>query len=143
MAAGGVSVVVDVANVMGSQPNGWWRDRVGAAQRLLGELAGLPGRELTGPQGSMLTVLQVVAVVEGRARAVTDPDADGLRVVRAEQDGDTAMVAEAYTLAAATGAPARVLVVTADRGLRARLPLDCAAAGPRWLLTNLRGSPHG
>ncbi len=143
MAAGGMRVVVDVANVMGSQPNGWWRDRVGAAQRLLGGLAGLPGRELTGPQGATFTVQQIVAVVEGRACAVTDPDAEGLRIVRAEQDGDTAMVAEAHALVAATGDPARVLVVTADRGLRARLPLDCAAAGPRWLLTCLQRSPHG
>jgi hypothetical protein len=28
---------------------------------------------------------------------------------------------------------ARVLVVTADRGLRARLPLGVAVAGPGWL----------
>jgi rRNA-processing protein FCF1 len=88
-------------------------------------------------------VQQVIAVVEGRARAVIDPDVAGLRVLRAEQDGDTAMVAEAKALVAAAGDPARVLVVTADRGLRARLPLDCGAAGPRWLLICLQGSPHG
>jgi len=29
-----VTIVVDVANVMGSRPDGWWRDRAGAAVRL-------------------------------------------------------------------------------------------------------------
>jgi hypothetical protein len=33
--------VVDVANVMGSRPDGWWRDRAGAAVRLYSELASL------------------------------------------------------------------------------------------------------
>jgi 8-oxo-dGTP diphosphatase len=33
--------VVDVANVMGSRPDGWWRDRAGAAVRLYSELAAL------------------------------------------------------------------------------------------------------
>ena len=26
-----VTIIVDVANVMGSRPDGWWRDRAGAA----------------------------------------------------------------------------------------------------------------
>jgi 8-oxo-dGTP diphosphatase len=34
-------MVVDVANVMGSRPDGWWRDRAGAAVRLYSELAAL------------------------------------------------------------------------------------------------------
>ena len=29
-----MTIVVDVANVMGSRPDGWWRDRAGAAVRL-------------------------------------------------------------------------------------------------------------
>jgi 8-oxo-dGTP diphosphatase len=29
-----VTIVVDIANVMGSRPDGWWRDRAGAAVRL-------------------------------------------------------------------------------------------------------------
>ena len=33
--------MVDVANVMGSRPDGWWRDRAGAAVRLYSELAAL------------------------------------------------------------------------------------------------------
>ncbi|WP_308159296.1 NUDIX hydrolase, partial [Curtobacterium sp. ISL-83] len=34
-------VVVDAANVVGSVPDGWWKDRAGAATRLLGEVAAL------------------------------------------------------------------------------------------------------
>ncbi|MFJ4936300.1 NTP pyrophosphohydrolase, partial [Streptomyces pseudovenezuelae] len=40
-------VVVDAANVVGSVPDGWWRDRRGAAERLRDRLAadGVPGRD--------------------------------------------------------------------------------------------------
>jgi hypothetical protein len=36
-----VTIVVDVANVMGSRPDGWWRDRAGAAVRLHAEVVRL------------------------------------------------------------------------------------------------------
>ena len=43
MGIGGQSltIVVDVANVMGSRPDGWWRDRAGAAVRLHADIARL------------------------------------------------------------------------------------------------------
>ncbi len=49
-----VTIVVDVANVMGSRPDGWWRDRAGAAARLHAEIVRLAasGRAIppdTGP----------------------------------------------------------------------------------------------
>jgi len=39
-----VTLIVDGANVMGSRPDGWWRDRAGAITRLHGELAALAAR---------------------------------------------------------------------------------------------------
>jgi 8-oxo-dGTP diphosphatase len=36
-----VTIIVDSANVVGSRPDGWWRDRVGAALRLRDQLAPL------------------------------------------------------------------------------------------------------
>jgi hypothetical protein len=125
-----VALVVDAANVVGSRPDGWWRDRSGAAGRLLSGLAAaLSARSLDGP---------IVVVLEGAARggAPAGPCAmPGLQVVHAEADGDSAIVAEVARLVA-EGAPATV--VTADRGLRDRVT---AAGGtvlpPSWLLTRL------
>jgi hypothetical protein len=125
-----VVLVVDVANTMGSRPDGWWRDRAGAAARLLGEIAPLRGAVVTTPDGVRLRVARLVAVVEGRARNVEAPE--GVEAVRATTDGDDAVVA------VATEVEARgqlVIVVTADRGLRARLPVRALVAGPRWLLS--------
>jgi predicted RNA-binding protein with PIN domain len=36
--------LVDGMNVVGSRPDGWWRDRVGAMRRLIGELEAYAGR---------------------------------------------------------------------------------------------------
>jgi hypothetical protein len=123
-------VLVDAANVVGARPDGWWRDRAGATTRLLVRLATLPGRSLAGRDGTPVVCTEVVAVVEGQARDVPAPD--GVRVVRAPGSGDDAVVTEASRLAADG-----VLVVTADRGLRARLPADVAVTGPGTLLDAL------
>ena len=122
-------LLVDVANVVGSRPDGWWRDRAGAASRLLARLARLPGRSLAAPWGEAVVCDGVLAVVEGQARDVPAPE--GVRVERAPGSGDDALVACAARLAADGDS---LLVVTADRGLRARLPAGAAVTGPGWLL---------
>ncbi|RFU19810.1 hypothetical protein [Geodermatophilus marinus] len=122
-------LLVDAANVVGSRPDGWWRDRAGAAARLLGRLAALPGRTLAGPGGAPVHLAAVVVVVEGAARDVPAPEP--LTVVRAPGSGDDALAERAAALGDG------VLVVTADRGLRARLPPGAAVTGPRWLLAAL------
>jgi hypothetical protein len=122
-------VLVDAANVVGSRPDGWWRDRAGATTRLLSRLASLPGCSLLVPGGDRVVVTDVVAVVEGRARDVTAPD--GVRLVRAPGIGDDALAVEAARLAAEGE---DVVAVTADRGLRARLPAEVSVVGPSSLL---------
>lgn len=129
-----VELVVDVANVMGSRPDGWWRDRAGAAERLVRSLTALPGSVVGGPDGGELRVAGVHAVVEGRARGV--PAVAGVDVVRADADGDTSVVRVCADL---LGAGRRPLAVTADRGLRSRLAAGTGIAGPRWLLDLLPG----
>jgi hypothetical protein len=125
-------LLVDLANVVGSRPDGWWRDRAGAATRLLARLSGLPGRPLTGLDGGELTCAEVVAVVEGQAKDVAAPA--GVTVVRARGSGDDALAEEADRRTA----EGQVLrVVTADRGLRERLPAGTAVSGPGWLLQQL------
>jgi hypothetical protein len=125
-------VLVDVANTVGSRPDGWWRDRAGATARLLSRLAALPGRSVPLAGRDPVVCTEVVAVVEGAARNVWAPD--GVTVVRAPRSGDDALVAEAERLAAAEQ---DTLVVTADRGLRARLPVETPVAGPGTLLAVL------
>lgn len=132
-----VSLVVDVANVMGSRPDGWWRDRAGAATGWLAELDPLAGRSVTLPGGPEVTLREVIAVLEGKARAARDPQPAAIRVVRAERDGDTAIVQVAERVTAEGGQP---VVVTADRGLRQRLPAGSVAVGPGWLREVLPGA---
>jgi hypothetical protein len=127
-------VLVDAANVVGSRPDGWWRDRAGATTRLLSRLASLPGRSLPVPGREPLVVTAVVVVVEGRGRDVPAPE--GMRLVRAPGSGDDALAAEAARLAA-DGTD--VAVVTSDRGLRARLPSGVVVTGPGTLLAALPG----
>ncbi|HVB46515.1 MAG TPA: NUDIX domain-containing protein [Streptosporangiaceae bacterium] len=137
-----LTVVVDAANVVGSRPDGWWRDRAGAARRLCDELAGLASRGVTGlPESAGLPALQrwfpqFVVVLEGAAsEAVVQPQQSsvpGLRIVRASGSGDDEIVRQAAEL------PGVRLVVTADRELRARCEAAGAAVtGPRWLLSLL------
>ena len=124
-----VVLVVDVANVMGSRPDGWWRDRAGAAARLLAELEVLHGAEVAGPTGAgTVRIVVVHAVVEGAAQQVQSPGS--VVVLGAERDGDSEIVAEVTRLTTGGTTP---LVVTADRGLRARLPRTALVAGTGWL----------
>lgn len=125
-------LVVDAANVIGSRPDGWWRDRAGAAARLRDALAPIADAGLS----DLRPPLEVVLVVEGAARAV--PSAAGVRVVAAGGSGDDAIIDLVRTRA-----PGRdCVVVTADRALRARVAQAGAVVrGPRWLLPEEIGRP--
>jgi predicted RNA-binding protein with PIN domain len=126
-------IVVDAANVVGSRPNGWWRDRAGAARRLLAQLS-------TWEHGSDGQT-DVVVVLEGAAKAAVgeraEPSFEDVRVVRAEGSGDDAIV-EVVAKAADEDGDRPITVVTADRGLRDRVAaLGAHTVGPRWLLDRI------
>jgi 8-oxo-dGTP diphosphatase len=133
-----LTIIVDVANVMGSRPDGWWRDRAGAASRLINQLAELAAKGVTSlPDSVDVPELErwfpvYVVVLEGAAAAAPDPvraQDRGLRVVRAPGSGDDEIARLAGDL------PEPALVITADRELRARCEkAGAAVAGPRWLL---------
>ena len=113
-------LVVDAANVVGSVPDGWWRDRRGATERLRDRLVPVADAGVAGVPGPC----EVVLVVEGRARGVAS--VAGVEVVEASGSGDDRIV----EVVAAAGKRA-VHVVTADRGLRERVArLGARVLGP-------------
>ena len=143
-----LSIVVDIANVMGARPDGWWRDPAGAALRLCREIAALATRGLAAgdrPAGAPESgAIHWVLVLEGRARkaAASWPDESAskssansqhwVRIVLAPGSGDDTIATQARDLQGYR------LVVTADRELRRRCEQAGAMiVGPRWLLALL------
>ena len=134
--------VVDVANVIGARPDGWWRDRAGAADRLRRKIFGL----LAAPPADVAPALpgRIVLVLEGAARPAAAPGETAagsgvtVAVVHAAAGGDDAIVDAARTAAEP------VLVVTSDRGLCARVHALGAAtvgAGALWRVLDPVASP--
>lgn len=118
-------IIVDGANVVGSRPDGWWRDRAAAARRLWERLAAadLPHDE-------------IVLVLEGAARRGVSAGPEGrVLTVHASRSGDDALVDETRSR---SGSGWDVTVVTADRGLQARVAAEGGrTARPSWLLERL------
>jgi len=148
-----LTLVIDAANVVGSRPDGWWRDRLGATRRLRDELAplvrdGLPVRDLPADvdAGRFPVLLpRIMLVVEGAARQIKDdPVGDtppwwvaALRIHASARDGDSDVVKLAGQ---SSSRGDQVFVVSADRRLRSQLNPDVTAVSPSWLLTRLAGA---
>ena len=116
-------LVVDGANVVGARPDGWWKDRAGAAQRLHDALlhADVPHDE-------------IVLVLEGQAKqGVRAGGPASLRVVHAAKDGDSEIRRQAQL---ARNAGHDVTVVTADRALAANVA-PARVLSPTWLLDRI------
>lgn len=117
-------LVIDAANVIGSRPTGWWRDRPRAARVFTERVrATVTAGGLRPP---------VTIVLEGRSRTGADEaDVDGVEVVHAPAEGDD-------TIAAIAEANRDVVVVTADRDLADRVrAANAEVVGPTWLLDQL------
>ncbi|GAA3000248.1 NUDIX domain-containing protein [Streptosporangium longisporum] len=130
-------VVLDVANVVGARAeHGWWNDRAGAAVGLLAEVGARAAGGLRAVPGRVPALEcwfpRMSAVVEGAARGAGP--VPGVLVISAPGDGDDAVV----QVVRDSPPWERVLVVTADRGLRGRVTeLGAEVVGPRWLLSQL------
>lgn len=130
-------LIVDAANVVGSRPDGWWRDRHGATTRLVRHLEALASR---GIRADLLDLPgqtwwpQVVVVTEGAARGVQADDP--VQVIDAPGEGDDEVLdAVVRAMRTPPGVRAAVTVVTADRGLRERVEAaggQCLGPGTLW-----------
>jgi hypothetical protein len=117
-------LVIDAANVIGSRPTGWWRDRPGAAGGFVQQVrATVSAGGVDAP---------VTIVLEGQfRRGATESELDGVAVVHAQGEGDD-------TIAEIAAAHADAVVVTADRELAGRVrEVDGSVVGPRWLLERI------
>lgn len=119
--------LVDGANVVGSVPDGWWKDRAGAATRLAARLDGLAVPASALGVGGTTWFPEIALVVEGRARGISAPAPDEsgellpagvVSVVEADAAGDDTIVAEVERRARAGQ---RVVAVTSDRELQDRV----------------------
>jgi uncharacterized protein YaiI (UPF0178 family) len=77
-------------NVIGSRPDGWWRDRDGAARRLIGEVSGWAQDPVTvvlddGPDELLGTVGRVT-VVRAQRRGRNAADDEIVRLVEGVPD---------------------------------------------------------
>ena len=119
----GSTLVVDGANVVGSVPDGWWKDRAGAARRLHERLL-----------VADTAYDEIVLVLEGQAKGGVRAGRDAhVRTVHASRDGDRE-IREQARIAAEAGA--RVTVVTADRALAANVS-PAQVLSPSWLLDRI------
>lgn len=100
--------LVDASNVIGTKPDGWWRDREGATRRLLDDLRAFADG------GEDVTVVLDAGPSELAGRA------GGLEVAIAPRRGRDAADDEIARRVAADPDPGSIRVVTSDAALAAR-----------------------
>jgi predicted RNA-binding protein with PIN domain len=104
-------VLVDGNNVVGSRPDGWWRDRPGATRRLVAQL-----QEFAARTGDDLTV-----VFDGRPLPdLAEGIHDGVHVAYARRSGRDAGDDRIVEEIERDDDPSSLTVVTSDRGLAER-----------------------
>ena len=110
-------LIVDGNNVIGSRPDGWWRDREGAARRLIADLQARAAR----------TGEHIAVVLDGRPLAgVPEGVHQGVLVAYARRAGrDAADDRIVEEVARDRDAPS-LTVVTSDRGLAQRVRAEGA-----------------
>ena len=120
-------VIVDGNNVMGSRPDGWWKDRAGAAARLVEQLGDWAAR----------ADRDVLVVFDGSPPpSLAPPPRVDVRFAR--RRGPDAADDDIAALVVAADDPTRLRVVTSDAELVRRVREHGAeVAGARWLLDQL------
>jgi hypothetical protein len=98
--------IVDGMNVIGSRPDGWWRDRVGAMRSLAKQL------------GHWADGREVAVVFDGRPFEL---DVDGVDVLFASRRGPNAADDDIVRMVQADPDPRELRVVTSDADLTRRV----------------------
>ncbi len=101
-----MTVIVDGSNVIGSVPDGWWRDRRGAARRLLARMQCL----------AAATDCELILVLDVADPELPEGDHTGVEVRYARRSGRDAADDRIRELVAERR-PGRLEVVTSDRAL--------------------------
>ena len=123
---------VDGNNVMGSRPNGWWRDRAGAARRIVAEIALLAHN-----RKGVWTI-----VFDGPGPRGTEPSPEHLTVIHAGHGGRDSADDRIVELVGALPDRSMALVYTSDAALRARLhAMGAQVVGARALLKDIAAVP--
>ncbi len=131
--SGEALLIVDGMNVLGSRPDGWWRDRPGAMERLTRRLGAYARRE----------GLDVAVVFDGREHARVLGAAEGVAVSFAP-GGPDAADREIVRMIRADDDPERITAASSDRRLRNSVKAAGAAGiGAGELLRRLERSEAG
>jgi predicted RNA-binding protein with PIN domain len=124
--------VIDASNVIGSRPDGWWRDRAGAARRLIEEIR--EWAEEAGGDG-------VVVVLDAGPDDLLG-ERGGVEVVRAPRPGRDAADDEIVRLLAEAGDAGETTVATSDSALAGRVrALGAHVEGARTFRSRLASAP--
>jgi len=120
-------IIVDGNNVMGSRPDGWWKDRPGAARRLVGQIG----------EWAVRTGNDVLVVFDdAQLDQLVAPERVEVRFAR--RRGRDAADDDIAAFVAADAAPERLRVVTSDAELARRVRAHGAkVVGARDLLDQL------
>jgi predicted RNA-binding protein with PIN domain len=132
-------VIVDGLNALGSRPDGWWRDRPGAMERLVRQLNGFAER----------TEIPVAVVFDGNPHAVVEAAGGPAVQVSFAPGGPNAADRLIAARVRGSAQPEDVLVVSSDRRLAAAVKAAggrCVGAGgfvSRWLAPRADADPRG
>ena len=122
-------LVVDAMNVIGSRPDGWWRDRDGAKRRLVERLA----------RYARANSDTVTVVFDGRPLPdLSEGEHEGVEVLYAAHGGRDAADDRIVELVRDATHPEALLIVTSDRELRRRVRVfDASVRGAGELVAEL------
>ena len=122
-------VIIDAMNVIGSRPDGWWRDRGRAVRQLVKRL-----QQLAHADGVDLTV-----GIDGQPlKDLPEGVAGGVQLLYATRRGPNAADERILDFIRTHASPASLSLITSDRGLRESAEaLGARVGSPQMLLERL------